>query len=119
VRDLSPLHQPALREHDVELVDPVEVLRLGEQHQLGVAARADEREALQQVAVREILASRHELALVLLALLGPQATPGRVELEERVLDEVACAHGLDYRSRRGLRTARRTTSMTDRVGTCG
>ena len=74
-----PLHQPALREHDVELVDPLEVLGLGDQQQLGVAARADEREGLQQVAVGEVLAGRHELALVLLALLAGQAgaRPGR------------------------------------------
>ena len=100
VRDLRPLHQAALREHDVELVDAVEVLGLGEQHQLGVAARADEREALQHVPVGEVLAGGHQLALVLCALLGVQPPPGWVDLQERVLDEVARAHGRDYRSRR-------------------
>ena len=35
VRDLRPLHEPALREHDVELVDAIEVLRLREQHEIG------------------------------------------------------------------------------------
>ncbi len=87
-----PLHQPALRQHDVELVDAVEVLGLGEQHQLGVAARADERERLQQVPVGEVLAGGHQLALVLRATLGVQPPPRRVDLEERVLDEVTSAH---------------------------
>ena len=100
MRDLRPLHQPALRQHDVELVDAVEVLGLGEQHQLGVAARADERERLQQVPVGEVLARGHQLALVLRAALGVQPPPGRVDLQERVLDEVTSAHAADYRSRR-------------------
>ena len=52
----------------MELVDALEVLGLGEQQQLGVAARADQREALQQVPVGEVLAGGDELALVLLAL---------------------------------------------------
>ena len=106
-----PLHQPALGEHDVELVDAIEVLGLGEQHQLGVAARADQREALQQVAVGEVLAGGDELALVLLALLGVQAAPGRVELEERVLDEVARAHLAIIAAERGDSRA-----SDDRVG---
>ena len=52
----------------MELVDAVEVLGLGDQQQLGVAARADQREGLQQVAVGEVLAGGQELALVLRAL---------------------------------------------------
>ena len=76
----------------MELVDALEVLGLGDQQQLGVAARADEREGLQQVAVGEVLAGRHELALVALALLGGQPPPRRIDLQERVLDEVARAH---------------------------
>ena len=40
-----------------------------------------------------------ELALVLLAALAVQPPPGGVELQERVLDEVPRAHGVDYRSR--------------------
>ena len=52
----------------MELVDPLEVLGLGEQHQLGVAAGADQREALQQMSVGEVLAGGHELELVLFAL---------------------------------------------------
>ena len=73
-------------------MDAVEVLRLGDQQQLGVAARADEREALQQVPVGEVLAGGHELALVLRALLVLEPPPRGVELQERVLDEVARAH---------------------------
>ena len=73
------MHQPALEQHDVELVDAVEVLGLGDEQQLGVAARADERERLQQVAVREVLAGGEELALVLGAHVRRPgaATPGR------------------------------------------
>jgi hypothetical protein len=59
----------------VELVDAVEVLGLGDQQQLGVAARAEEREGLQQVPVGEVLAGGQELALVLCALLGRGAPP--------------------------------------------
>ena len=85
----------------MELVDALEVLGLGDQQQLGVAARADEREALQQVPVGEVLAGGDELALVLLAPLAVQPPPGRVDLQERVLDEMPAAHGVDYRIRRG------------------
>ena len=49
----------------MELVDALEVLGLGEQHQLGVATGAHKREGLQQVPVCEVLARRHQLALVL------------------------------------------------------
>ena len=76
----------------MQLVDPVEVLRLGDQQQLGVAARAHERERLQQVPVGEVLAGGVELALVLRALLVREPSPGGVELQERVLDEVPRAH---------------------------
>ena len=76
----------------MELVDAVEVLGLGDQQQLGVAARPDEREGLQEMAVGEVVARRHELELVLRARLVIAAPPRRVELQERVLDEVARAH---------------------------
>ena len=82
----------------MELVDAVEVLGLRDQQQLGVPARAHEREALQQMPVGEVLARGRELALVLRAALGLEPPPRRVELQERVLDEVACAHALDYRT---------------------
>jgi hypothetical protein len=49
----------------VQLVDAVEVLGLGEKQQLGVAARADQREGLQQVPLGEVLAGGEELELVL------------------------------------------------------
>ena len=80
VGDLRPPHQAALCEHDVELVDAVEVLRLRHEQQLRVAARTHEREALQQVPVGEVLARGRELALVRVALLPLPAPPGRIEL---------------------------------------
>src|SRR5437016_6582699 len=89
---MRPLHDPALRQHDVELVDALEVLRLRDQQQICVAARADQREGLQQMPVREVLARCQQLALVLLALCPIEPAPGGVELQERVLDEVARAH---------------------------
>ncbi len=52
----------------MQLVDAVEVLRLGDEQQLGVAARADQREGLQQVALGEVFAGGEELELVLGAL---------------------------------------------------
>ena len=58
VRLRAPLHEPALAEHDVELVDAVEVLGLGDEHEVGVAAGADEREALQEMVGAEVLARR-------------------------------------------------------------
>jgi hypothetical protein len=67
----------------MELVDALEVLRLAEQHQVGVTAGPDEAERPQQVAVGEVLAGRRELALVLRALLGIQAPPGGIDLQER------------------------------------
>src|ERR1039458_1844540 len=94
VRDLRPLHQPALSQHNVQLVDAIEVLRLGDQQQLRVAARTYQREGLQQMAVGEVLAGGVELALVLRALLVIEPAPGGVELQERVLDEVPRAHSL-------------------------
>ena len=78
----------------MELVDALEVRRLREQHHVRVAARADRRERAQQPLAREVLAGGDELALVLGPLVGVQATPGRVDLEEGVLDEVPLAsHG--------------------------
>ena len=44
--------------------------------------------------VGKVLARGHQLALVLLALLGSEPPPGGVDLQERVLDEVTCAHEL-------------------------
>ena len=76
----------------MKLVDAIEVLRLGDQQQLRVPAGAHEREGLQQVPVGEVLARGQELALVLRALLGVQAPPRGVELQEGVLDEVALGH---------------------------
>ena len=57
----------------MELVDAIEVLGLGDQQQLGVAARADEREALQQVPVGEVLARGRELALVAARACSPSS----------------------------------------------
>jgi hypothetical protein len=76
----------------VELVNPLEVLGLAEQHHLGVAARADQGERTQQVPVGEVLAGGDELALVLRALLVLEPPPGRIHLQEGVLDEVPDRH---------------------------
>ncbi len=76
----------------MQLVDTLQVLGLGDQQQLGVAARAHQRERLQQVPVGEVLARRQQLALVLLALLWLQAPPRRIQLQKRVLDEVPLGH---------------------------
>jgi hypothetical protein len=81
----------------VELVDPLQVRRLGEQHQVGVAARADGRERPQQPLGGEVLAGGEELALVGGALVVLQAPPGGVHLEERVLDEVTLGHRFKHR----------------------
>ena len=64
----------------MELVDAVEVLGLREQHQVGVAARADEAERPQQVVLGEVLAGGGELALVGRALVAVEPPPGGVEL---------------------------------------
>ena len=72
-------------------MDAIEVLGLGDQQQLGVAARADQRERLQQVPVGEVLTGCQELALVLAAALRIEPTPRGVELQERVLDEMTLA----------------------------
>ena len=70
-------------------MDPLEVLGLAEQHQVRVAAGADEREGAQQVAVGEVLAGGDELTLVLRTALGVEPAPRRVDLQEGVLDEMA------------------------------
>ena len=86
------LVRPGLRQHDVELVDAIEVLGLGDEHDLGVAAGAHEAEGLQQVIGPEVLAGGEELLLVARARVGVQAAPGRIDLQEGVLDEVAVGH---------------------------
>ena len=97
VGDRAPLHQAALGEDHVELVDALQVRGLREQHQVGVAARAHGRERPQQALGREVLAGGGELPLVGRALLVGQAAPGRVDLEERVLDDMAFGHGASER----------------------
>ena len=56
--------RPACAQHDVELVDAIEVLGLGDEHDLGVAAGAHEAEGLQQMVGAEVLAGGEELLLV-------------------------------------------------------
>ena len=87
-----PAHEPGLGEDDVELVDRVERGGLGEEHEVGVAARAHERERPQEVVGGEVLARRQDLLLVGRPLPRVQAAPGRVDLEERVLDELSAWH---------------------------
>ena len=76
----------------MELVNPLQVLGLAEQHQVGIAARAHQREGPQQVTVGEILAGCGEFPLVGGAAIVVQPAPGRVHLQERVLDEVPDGH---------------------------
>ena len=76
----------------MELVDPLEVLGLGEDHHVGVAAGADQREGAQQMILAEVLTGGDELALVLLALGVREPAPGGVDVQERVLDEMARRH---------------------------
>ena len=76
----------------MELVEPLEVLRLAEQHQVGVPAGAHQREGPQQMAVGEIGARGDELPLVGGALLVIEAPPGRVDLQKGVFDEMTCGH---------------------------
>ncbi len=92
------------------------------QHQLSVATCSDEREALQHVPVGEVLAGGQELQLVLFALLGVQAPPRGVHLQERVLDEMPTAHVRDYRSRPASRPPTPTATSAEVVvinRTCG
>ena len=69
--------------------------------------------------VGEVLARRHQLALVLRSLLVLEPAPGGVELQERVLDEVARAHRVDYRTvpwmRRRCASAHRPADTVARV----
>ena len=76
----------------MELVDPLEVLGLAEQHQIRVAAGPHERERPQQVPVGEVLAGGDELALVRGAPLVVEPAPGRIDLQEGVLDEMPYRH---------------------------
>jgi hypothetical protein len=76
----------------VELVDPLQVGRLAEQHEIGVTARAHGGERPQQALGGEVLAGGDELALVGGPLLVGQAAPRRVGLQERVLDELTLGH---------------------------
>ena len=89
---LGPSHQPALPQHDVELVDVGKPRRGGPQHEVGVTARADQRVCAQETVRGEVVAGGLELALVRLALGGRQAPPGRVHLQKRELDDIA-VHG--------------------------
>jgi hypothetical protein len=77
----------------VELVDTIEVLRLREHHEVGVAARADRREGPQQVPIGEVRAGRGELPLAGFAHAGVQAAPSGIDLQEGVLDEMTLRHG--------------------------
>ena len=86
---------PLCGEHDVKLVDPLEVLRLAEQHQVGVPAGSDKREGPQQVAVGEVFTGCDELPLVRRAAVVLEPAPSRIDLQKRVLDEMANGH---YRS---------------------
>src|SRR5438105_12217154 len=111
----------------MELVDPLEVLGLAEDHQIRVAAGPYERERAQQVTVGEVLARSNELALVRGALLVVTPAPRRVDLKERVLDEATRGHQVDdtqgvRRSRASARPAHqrheRLTTITPCASPC-
>ena len=106
---MRPLHEAALREDHVELVDSHQVLGLREQQQVCVAASAHQREGLQQVPVSEVLACREQLALVLLAARRLEAPPGGVHLQKGVLHEVARAHAAIIAAAARSPERRRTT----------
>ena len=76
----------------MELVDPLEVLGLAQQHQVSVPARPNEREGAEQVTVGEVLAGGDEFALVLGAAFLVQPAPGRVDFQEGVFDEMSYRH---------------------------
>ena len=78
----------------MELVQVVEVARLGQEHEVAVAPGAHEREGPQQVPVDlcEVLAGGEKFALVAASLLHVETAPRRVDSEEGVLDEMAFGH---------------------------
>ena len=59
------------------------------QHQVRVSARADQRVRAQEAVGGEVVAGCRELLFVPLALAGGQPPPGRIDLQERELDEIA------------------------------
>ena len=87
----------------MELVDPLQVLRLGEQHQVGVAPRPHQRERPQEVILGEVGAGGGEFALVPGALGGIEPAPGRIDPQECVLDEMALRHANARRTGRAWR----------------
>ena len=95
VGDRHPLRQPALGEDDVEGVDVVEHRALGEQHQVGVAARADGRVGAQAAVDGVVLAGGEELPFILRPRLGVATLPGGIELEEGELGKRAIGHRRD------------------------
>jgi hypothetical protein len=64
----------------MKFVDSIEVLGLRQDHEVGVAARPDERKRPQQVTFRKVLAGGDELPLVLGPLLVLEPTPGGINL---------------------------------------
>ena len=75
----------------MEGVDVLEHRALGEQHQVGVAARADGRVGAQAAVGGEVLAGGEELPFILRPRLGVATLPGGVELEEGELGKGAIA----------------------------
>ena len=76
----------------MEGVDVLEHRALGEQHQVGVAARADRGVGAQAAVEGVVLAGGEELPFILRPRLGVAALPGGIELEERELGKRAICH---------------------------
>ena len=70
-------------------MDPVKVFAFDRDHQVAVAADADERKGLKQVIGAEVLAGSKKLFLVGEPLHGIEPLPSRIDAEKCVFDEVA------------------------------
>ena len=70
-----------------------------DEQQVGVAAGADRRVGAERPIDRVVLAGGEELAFILRPLLAVAPLPGRVDLEERELDERPLGHGRDASAR--------------------
>ena len=93
VRAACPLHQPALRQHDVELVDASRFSASATSMRSASPRVPTRRERLQQMVGRRSPRRRRANSRLCAARsVGVEAPPGGVDLQERVLDEVPVRH---------------------------